>query len=38
MALQRRAAGKYHWPGVLSNACCGHPFPGESPQGSGVVD
>jgi isopentenyl-diphosphate delta-isomerase len=32
MALQRRAAGKYHSPGVLSNACCGHPFPGEDPQ------
>ena len=28
--LQRRAAGKYHSGGLWSNACCGHPRPGES--------
>lgn len=31
MLLQRRALGKYHSPGVWSNACCGHPYPGEAP-------
>ncbi|GIG61353.1 isopentenyl-diphosphate Delta-isomerase [Longispora fulva] len=31
MLLQRRADGKYHSPGVLSNACCGHPLVGEDP-------
>ena len=30
MRLQRRAAGKYHSAGLWSNACCGHPRPGES--------
>ena len=29
MLLQRRAAGKYHAAGLWSNACCGHPRPGE---------
>ncbi len=29
--LQRRGAGKYHSAGLWSNACCGHPRPGESP-------
>jgi isopentenyl-diphosphate delta-isomerase len=28
--LQRRAAGKYHFAGRWSNACCSHPRPGES--------
>lgn len=27
--LQRRAACKYHCPGLWSNACCSHPRPGE---------
>ncbi|WEO94114.1 isopentenyl-diphosphate Delta-isomerase [Streptomyces sp. FXJ1.172] len=31
LLLQQRALGKYHSPGVWSNTCCGHPFPGEAP-------
>ena len=27
--LQQRADSKYHSPGLWSNACCGHPSPGE---------
>jgi isopentenyl-diphosphate delta-isomerase len=27
--LQKRAAKKYHCPGLWSNACCSHPKPGE---------
>lgn len=29
LLLQRRAAHKYHFAGRWSNACCGHPRPGE---------
>jgi isopentenyl-diphosphate Delta-isomerase len=29
MLLQQRAAGKYHSPGLWTNACCSHPMPGE---------
>ena len=28
--LQRLAEGKYHFPGLWTNACCSHPRPGES--------
>ena len=28
--LQRRAADKYHFPGLWTNACCSHPRPGEA--------
>jgi isopentenyl-diphosphate delta-isomerase len=30
MLLQRRSMQKYHFKGLWSNACCGHPRPGES--------
>ncbi len=30
MLIQQRAASKYHSPGLWSNACCGHPMPGEA--------
>ncbi|MEK7510284.1 MAG: isopentenyl-diphosphate Delta-isomerase [Patescibacteria group bacterium] len=30
MLLQQRAKGKYHSGGLWSNACCGHPRPGEA--------
>ncbi|NML40486.1 isopentenyl-diphosphate Delta-isomerase [Chitinophaga sp. G-6-1-13] len=28
--LQQRAMGKYHSPGLWTNACCSHQFPGET--------
>lgn len=30
--LQRRAAGKYHTPGLWTNSCCTHPAWNESPE------
>jgi isopentenyl-diphosphate delta-isomerase len=30
MLVQRRAEGKYHSAALWSNACCGHPRPGEA--------
>ena len=32
MLLQQRAEGKYHSPGLWTNACCSHPRPGEKPH------
>ena len=29
MLVQQRADGKYHSPGLWTNACCSHPAPGE---------
>jgi len=36
MLLQQRALGKYHSPGLWTNACCSHPRPGESVEGASV--
>jgi isopentenyl-diphosphate delta-isomerase len=30
--IQQRAFSKYHCPGLWSNTCCSHPYPGETPQ------
>ena len=30
MLLQQRASVKYHSPGLWTNACCSHPYPGEA--------
>jgi isopentenyl-diphosphate Delta-isomerase len=36
MLLQRRADGKYHSPGLWTNACCSHPRPGEETEAAAV--
>jgi len=33
--LQERASGKYHFGGLWTNTCCGHPRPGESVEAAG---
>ena len=34
MLLQQRAAGKYHGANLWTNACCSHPYPGETNEGA----
>lgn len=36
MLLQQRAINKYHSGGLWTNACCSHPFPGESAEQGAV--
>lgn len=33
--LQKRARSKYHFGGLWTNACCGHPLEGETPAQAG---
>lgn len=35
MLLQKRAVTKYHFGGLWSNACCGHPLEGTTPAAAG---
>ena len=32
LMLQKRALQKYHSPGLWSNTCCSHPYPGEEAE------
>ena len=36
MLLQKRADTKYHFGGLWTNACCGHPLDGERPVDAGT--
>ncbi len=36
LLLQLRATGKYHFGGLWTNTCCGHPQLGESPVAAGL--
>jgi isopentenyl-diphosphate Delta-isomerase len=36
MLLQKRAVAKYHFGGLWTNACCGHPLEGTSPAEAGM--
>jgi isopentenyl-diphosphate delta-isomerase len=36
LLLQRRAQGKYHFGGLWTNTCCGHPRPGETIEQAAV--
>ncbi len=36
LLLQRRAPAKYHFGGLWSNTCCGHPRPGEATADAAV--
>lgn len=36
LLLQKRAEGKYHSPGLWTNACCSHPRPNEQPHAAAL--
>lgn len=36
MLLQKRFSGKYHSGGLWTNACCGHPRPGEDTKAAAI--
>lgn len=36
LLLQQRALGKYHTPGLWTNTCCSHPFPGEEVKAAAI--
>ncbi len=36
MLIQRRALGKYHSPGLWTNAACTHPYPGETTHDAAI--
>lgn len=36
LLLQQRALDKYHTPGLWTNTCCSHPFPGEEVAAAAV--